>query len=149
MTTCLSPPCIAFSQLTYLLLSFFFLKLFLYNMAQIQLKEFWPPYLFSEMPRATNDHCVGFEVRHTDVPSPTHQQLEKTVRCLLGQSEGWSPIIRSKYVNMQNMEYRNINKKMYGDVIIQEYYFRKINYNRSMVPNQCSKTHRALIYIYI
>lgn len=65
-----------------------FLKLFLYNMVQIQLKEFWPTYLFSEMPRATNDHCVGFEVRYTDVPSPTHQQLEKTVRCLLGQSEG-------------------------------------------------------------
>lgn len=47
---------------------------------------------------------------------------------------------------MKNVDYRNINKKMYGEVIIQEDYFRKINYNRSMVPNQCSKTHRALKY---
>ena len=29
------------------------------------------------MPGATNHYSMGFEVRHTDVSSPTHQQLKK------------------------------------------------------------------------
>lgn len=29
------------------------------------------------MPRATNHYSMGFEVRHTDVSGPTHQQLKK------------------------------------------------------------------------
>lgn len=87
----LSFPCIPFSpQLTYLplwLLSISLLKGFPCDTAQIQWKEVWPTYLFSEMPGAANNHCVGFEVRHTDVPSPTHQQLEKIVQVLLGHLE--------------------------------------------------------------
>lgn len=34
-------------------------------------------YLFSEMPGSTHHYSMGFEVRHTDVSSPTHQQLDR------------------------------------------------------------------------
>lgn len=61
------------------------------------------------MPGATNHYSMGFEVRHTDVSSPTHQQLKRQ------KDKGTQVTIATE---MQNK--RNTRRKTESEITVSE-----------------------------